>query len=247
MVARVAKKQKTSVNHDRGTFISTDSSNERSRSDTVYPKTADEVKTSSEQQIHGANLTCILDTGSDVNLLGRKHLKEFAKARIPYTVKEADTPLQLQGAFGPASATSKEIVNLSTLRIQTSEGPVEFKNIRLYLHDKTDEMILGLPFTDGVGLDISTHLAKNHESLNGFDFTQHDETKIVHSISKDEVVQTQRARRIHSAIWAGDYVPIRMDPRAPLDDADPLEDEAPCLTIGQIDPIKEEALILAMK
>ena len=108
-------------------------------------------------------------------------------------------------------------------------------------------MILGLPFTDGVGFDISTHLAKNHESLNGFDFTPNDGTKTVHFIAKDEVVQSQRARRIQSATWVGDYVPIKMDPRAPLDGADPLEDEAPCLTIGQIDPIEEEALISAMK
>ena len=129
MVARVTKKRKAFVKHDKGTIISTGFYNERSRPDTVYPKTAGEGKTSSEQQIHGANLTCILDTGSDVNLLGRKHLKEFAKARIPYTVKEAETPLQMKCAFGPASETSKEIVKLSTLRIQTSKGPVEFKKI----------------------------------------------------------------------------------------------------------------------
>ena len=115
-----------------------------------------------------------------MNLLGRKHLKEFAKARIPYTVKEAETPLQTQGAFGSSSATTKEIVTLSTLRIQTSEGPVEFRNIRLYLHKIADEMILGLPFTDGVGFNISTHLAKSHEALNGFEFNQHDEIKNVH-------------------------------------------------------------------
>ena len=82
-------------------------------------------------------------------------------------------------------------------------------------------MILGLPFTDGVGFDISTHLAKNHEFLNGFDFTLHDEIKTVHFNLEDEVAQTQRARRIHSATWAGVYVPIKMDPRAPLDDAGP--------------------------
>ena len=34
---------------------------------------------------------------------------------------------------------------------------------------------------------------------------------------------------------------------APLDDADPLEEDTPCLTIGQIDPKEEEALIIAMK
>ena len=156
-----------------------------------------------------------------MNLLGQKHLKEFAKARIPYTVKEAETPLQMQGAFGSSSETTKEIVTLSTLRLQTSEGPVEFRNIRLYLHEIADEMILGLPFTDGVGFNISTHLAKNHDALNCFDFNQHYEIKTVHFNLEDEVAQTQRVRRIHSATWDGDFAPIQMDPRAPLDDADP--------------------------
>ena len=40
---------------------------------------------------------------------------------------------------------------------------------------------------------------------------------------------------------------MQMDPRAPLDDADPIEDDAPCLTIGQVDPREEEALISSMK
>ena len=52
---------------------------------------------------------------------------------------------------------------------------------------------------------------------------------------------------MHSANGPGDYVPIQMDPRAPLDDADPLEEDAPCLTIGQVDPKEKEALIIAMK
>ena len=38
-----------------------------------------------------------------------------------------------------------------------------------------------------------------------------------------------------------------MDPRAPLDDADPLEEDAPCLTIGQIYPREKGTLISAMK
>ena len=151
---------KAFVTNDKGAIISTDFYHERPRQKTVYLWTSDERKTSSEQQIHGTNLTCILDTGSEVNLLGHKHLKEFEKARIPDTVKEAETPLQMKGAFGPASATAKEIVKLSTRRIQRSEGPGNFRNIRLYLHEIADKMILGLPFTDGVGFDISTYLAK---------------------------------------------------------------------------------------
>ena len=246
-VARVTKKLKAFVTNDKGAVFSTVFYNDQPKRNTAYPTNSDENTTSSEQRIHGTILTCILDTGSDVNLLGRKHLKEFAKARIPYTVKAAEKPLRMQGAFGSSSATTKEIVTLSTLRLQTSEGPVEFKNIRLYLHDEADEMILGLPFTDEVGFNVSTHLAKNHEALNGFDFNQHNEIKTVHFNLRDEVLQTQQVRRVQAATWAGDYVPIQMDPRAPLDDADPLEEEAPCLTIGQLDPIEEEALISAMQ
>ena len=64
--------------------------------------------------------------------------------------------------------STKEIVKLSTLRLTTSEGPVEYKNIRLYLLEKSDEMIAGLPFTDGVGFKISAHLAlaKSNSKLN---------------------------------------------------------------------------------
>ena len=106
-------------------------------------------------------------------------------------------------------------------------------------------MILGLPFTNGIGFNISTHLAKNHDVLDGFDFNQHSEIRTVHFDLPDEV--TQNIRRVHSATGAGDYIPIQMDPRAPLDEADPLEDDAPCLTIGHIDPIEEDGLISDMK
>ena len=77
---------------------------------------------------------------------------------------------------------------------------------------------------------------KKRTDLNGLNFNQIEEVQGVSSV-----------RRIHSAKGPRDYVPIQMDPRAPLDDADPLEEVAPCLTIGQIDPKEEEALIIAMK
>ena len=76
-----------------------------------------------------------------MNLLGRKNLKDFAKNSVPYEIKEAGTPLTMKGAFGSSSATAKEIVTLSTLRLTTAEGPVEFKNTQLYLLEKPDELI----------------------------------------------------------------------------------------------------------
>lgn len=75
--------------------------------------TADAGKNSSVEQIHGENLTFTL-TGSDVNLLGRKHLREFAKACTPYTVQKADPLLAMKEGFDSSSLNAKEIVTLST-------------------------------------------------------------------------------------------------------------------------------------
>ena len=109
----------------------------------------------------------------------------------------------------------------------------------MYLLEEADEIILGLPFTDGVGFNINSYLAEHRTNLNGLNFDQTE------GVQGDTSV-----RRMHSANGPGDYVPIQMDPRAPLDDAldgaDPLEEKAPCLTIGQADPNEEEALIKAM-
>ena len=42
-----------------------------------HTETTDENNSSSKQKIYGANESCIIKTGSDVNLLGRKHLGVF--------------------------------------------------------------------------------------------------------------------------------------------------------------------------
>lgn len=55
------------------------------------------------------------------------------------------------------------------------------------LHERVDEMILGLYFTDVVRFDISSHLAKNHERLNGLDFTRLEKVSKDASISKMKV------------------------------------------------------------
>ena len=122
------------------------------------------------------------------------------------------------------------------MRLTTAEGSVEFKNIQLYLLEEADEIILGLPFTNGVGFNTNSYLAEHRTNLNGLNFIQIEEVQGVSSV-----------RRMHSANGPGDYVPIQMAARAPLDGADPLEEDAPCLTIGQVDPKEEEALIIAIK
>ena len=135
----------------------------------------------------------------------------------------------MKGAFGMETATAKQIFTLSALRLNTAEGPVEFQNIQLYLLEKADEIILGLPFTDGTGFNINSHFAEHKANLDGLKFDLNDGVQGVSSV-----------RRMHSANGPGDYVPIQMDPRAPLDDVDSLEEEAPCLIIGQVDPKKKK-------
>ena len=76
-VDALGRKRKTFVTDDKGAVVLTGFQNEILPPKAVYPKTTDASHASSEQHIHGSNLTCILDTGSEVNLLGRKHPKDF--------------------------------------------------------------------------------------------------------------------------------------------------------------------------
>lgn len=46
---------------------------------------------------------------------------------------------------------------------------------------------------------------------------------------------------------AGDYFLIQFEPKAPLNAADPLEQDAPRLTIGEVDLEVEIGLMLAMR
>lgn len=46
---------------------------------------------------------------------------------------------------------------------------------------------------------------------------------------------------------AGDYVPIQLERRTPLNEEDPLERDAVCLAIGEVDPEEKIELMLAMR
>lgn len=112
-------------------------------------------------------------------------------------------PFIIKGALGTTSVTAKKIVALSTSRITTAEGPVDCINIQLYLRKKAGKIIQGLPFTDGVGFNITPHLGSNHAKIDGLNFDLRDEVQNVSSV-----------RRIHFASWDGYNVPIQMDPSA---------------------------------
>ena len=146
------KKLKTFVSDDTGRVIAAGFHNENP----VHKETTDESQLSSKQHIYGANESCIVDTGSDVNRLVRKHLRVFEKAGISFKTKNSATPFTVKGAFVTTTSSAKQIVTLSALRLATAEGRVEFKNIQLYLLEEADEIILGLPFTDGVGFNINS-------------------------------------------------------------------------------------------
>lgn len=94
---------------------------------------------------------------------------------------------------------------------------------------------------------ISTFLAKQYDELNGFDFGHQDEVQKVYLDLQVEDAYRPREQRIQNLIWAGDYASSQMDPWARFDDAEPLEEEAPSLTIGQIDRQEQEESVSAMR
>ena len=76
--ASSTKKLKTFVTDNKGKVIATGFHNEKR----VHKDNTDASQPSSKQQIYGDNASCIVGTSSDINLLGRKHLKEFEKSGI---------------------------------------------------------------------------------------------------------------------------------------------------------------------
>ena len=78
------KRLKTFATDNKGKVVATG----------FHTETKDEHNSSSNQAIYGANESCIIDTGSEVNLLGRKHLSVFEKACISYKTNNAATPLK---------------------------------------------------------------------------------------------------------------------------------------------------------
>ena len=86
IVARVRKRphssaQRGALNRKRLKTYVTDNKGKVTATG-FHIETTDENNSSSKEDIYGANESCILDTGSDVNLLGRKHLSVFEKAGI---------------------------------------------------------------------------------------------------------------------------------------------------------------------
>lgn len=117
---------------------------------------------------------CSIDTGADVKLFGRKNIHELDKANISYKTSEASTSLSLKGCIGAETTQVTHTVRLKTLRLPTSEGPVEFNNFDLFIIEKDHEMILGLPFSKSIGFDIIKYLVNNYEALKGTDMNKQD-------------------------------------------------------------------------
>lgn len=136
-------------------------------------------------------------------------------------------------------SNSQKKVILSTLQMTAIEGPIEFKNISLYLREKVDEMILGLLFIDEVSFKFSSHSAKNHERLNGLEFT-------LKKNPPTPQVCAGSSLRIR-AMWDSDCALIQMDHGAPLDNTDPLEEDTPCLSTGKVNTKEATALVSSMR
>lgn len=73
---------------------------------------------------------------------------------------------------------------------------------------------MGLLFTKAIGFNISAYLADNAVNFDGLNLTLQDDSQEV---------------EVHWMLnkSAGDYVLIQPDPRAPLYDADSLEQDVP--------------------
>ena len=80
----------------------------------------------------------------------------------------------MKGAFGSSAATAKEKVTIPTLRLTTAEGPVEFKNIQLYLREKPDDLFSAYRSQVELVLTSNSHLSEHTAGLDGQNFDLND-------------------------------------------------------------------------
>lgn len=188
----------------------------------------------SEQNNCGTKLPCIIYTEADISLIRRKHLREFASVKIPYDANEADTFSKKKGAIRCNSQRVSQNFNQPAFRLNTKEGSAQFQNVELYILEPADEIVFGFTLKKATGFDISAFVVIIAMNLDGFNL----------KIQADS--QEAEVRRLFNKS-AGDYVPIQLEPRTSLDDSDPLKQDAPCLTMGEVDPKEERELKLAVR
>lgn len=90
-------------------------------------------------------------------------------------------------------------------------------------------MILRPPYTKSIGFEINEYLVKKLRGTQRYQLKQRGR-------SQTSLESTKDRRLCANAV----------DPRAPFDDAEHLEADAPYRTIGREDPKEGEALIIAM-
>lgn len=99
--------------------------------------------------------------------MGRKHKKEFASAKIPHEIREANTTSTVRAKIVRDSQRVSQIDNLLTCRLNTREGSVQTQNDEFYQIYPAEETLLGLLFTKAIGFDIGAYLADNAMNLDG--------------------------------------------------------------------------------
>ena len=118
-----------------------------------------------------SRLSCLSDTGSDVKLLGNKHLRRFDEANQRYDRRPCQ-PQIISGALGHGTETAHERVIIRRLVLETGAGQLEVQNVHFFLVPNAPEMILGTPFTQEIGFDAPAWMISNYADINGMDLDE---------------------------------------------------------------------------
>lgn len=98
-----------------------------------------------EMRLADSGPYCIVDSGSEMNIIGRRHLRKLHRASIPFTTSPLREPFIVAGAIETESLYAYETFPIHALHLKPSEGFMEFRCVDFYLLEDADDMILGLP------------------------------------------------------------------------------------------------------
>jgi Aspartyl protease len=111
------------------------------------------------------------DYGADDNVVSQQTVRALSKSGIFVPTQTLDKPITLQLTAKETTAIAAETVEL-TLTLQLEAGPLRMRNVRfLVLEADFDEVLLGRPIMNLLGIDVTGHLNTVRTEFHDMDFS----------------------------------------------------------------------------
>lgn len=132
------------------------------------------------------------DYGAEDKVVSQQNIRRLSESGTFVPTQRLNQPITLQLTAKSKTAIAAERVQL-TLTLQLEAGPLRMRNVQfLVLEEDFDEVLLGRPIMNMLGIDVTEHLNTVRVEFNDMDFSE------VHSIGPGISGTLSRALLMHT-------------------------------------------------